>query len=93
MGAACLATTSATVVTSLTALASVEANETEQATALGRFRSRGQLGRALGPIVAVALYWMSGPTVCYAIGATLMSVIYLRSTSGVLRVEAKGKRE
>lgn len=73
--AACLAYTSATVVTCLTALASLQCDEAGEATikgqkqlakgaALGRFRSAGQLGRAFGPIVATAVYWTVGPSIC-----------------------------
>ncbi|WVF65796.1 hypothetical protein IAT40_000533 [Kwoniella sp. CBS 6097] len=34
--------------------------------ALGGFRSRGQLGRAIGPLLASSVYWVYGPTVAYA---------------------------
>jgi hypothetical protein len=65
--ALCFAFTSATVVNSLTALASLQcddATESEQNSpstssqlakgkALGRFRSSGQLGRAIGPLLGV----------------------------------------
>ena len=66
MAAICMAFTSATVVNALTALASLQCNEggADQSTgkvieehpelakgkALGKFRSSGQLGRAIGPI-------------------------------------------
>lgn len=66
-GAICLAFTSATVVTSLTAFASLQCDEGgfDQETgkpleehpqltkgkALGQFRSSGQLGRAIGPLL------------------------------------------
>jgi hypothetical protein len=64
--AACLAFTSATVVSSLTALASLQCDddvptpagvgmkmtqELAKGRALGSFRSAGQLGRALGPLL------------------------------------------
>ena len=62
--AACLAFTSATVVSSLTALASLQcddaptvgvdmkvARQLAKGRALGSFRSAGQLGRALGPLL------------------------------------------
>jgi len=62
--AACLAFTSATVVSSLTALASLQCDdvfsggvntevsqELAMGRALGSFRSAGQLGRALGPLL------------------------------------------
>ncbi|KAI0304236.1 MFS DHA1 sub-family [Russula brevipes] len=41
--------------------------------ALGRFRSSGQLGRAIGPLLACASYWTFGPSVTYAIGAVAMT--------------------
>jgi len=63
MAAVCMAFTSATVVNALTALASLQCNEGEttgkvigehpelaKGKALGKFRSSGQLGRAIGPI-------------------------------------------
>ena len=69
-GAACLAFTSATVVNALTAAASLQCDEGVQAEsgkpnepphpalakgrALGEFRSAGQLGRAIGPILGEA---------------------------------------
>jgi hypothetical protein len=65
--AALLAVTSATVVTSLTALASLQTDEDQggaevdsadrlpKGAVLGRFRSVGQLGRALGPIFSTSV--------------------------------------
>ena len=55
--AVCLAFTSATVVNSLTALASLQCDDTSEhpklakGEALGHFRSSGQLGRAIGPLL------------------------------------------
>ncbi|OCF43363.1 hypothetical protein I317_02801 [Kwoniella heveanensis CBS 569] len=43
--------------------------------ALGMFRSRGQLGRAIGPILASSLYWVYGPTVAYAGLAGCLGVV------------------
>lgn len=70
--AVCMAFTSATVVNSLTAFASLQCDEPgiDEATgkpveehpdlvkgkALGRFRSAGQLGRAIGPILGMFLF-------------------------------------
>ena len=58
LAAGCMAITSATVVTALTANASLQCSEdtTEhpdlaKGKALGQFRSAGQLGRALGPLL------------------------------------------
>lgn len=40
----------------------------DKGSTLGTHRSRGQLGRALGPLVATVLYWVYGPLVAYAFG-------------------------
>ena len=68
--AVCLAFTSATVVNALTAHASLQCDETldektgkpqeanpelAKGQALGRFRSSGQLGRAIGPLLGTCL--------------------------------------
>lgn len=72
LAAAFLAFTSATVVNSLTAAASLQCDDDSDSKtaikhpqlakgrALGGFRSSGQLGRALGPLLACALYWTVG---------------------------------
>ncbi len=69
--AVCLAFTSATVVNSLTSFASLQCDETIDADtgkvveehpelakgkALGKFRSSGQLGRAIGPLLGTYIY-------------------------------------
>ncbi|KAG6869285.1 hypothetical protein C0993_000038 [Termitomyces sp. T159_Od127] len=90
-GAICLAFTSATVVNALTAYASlqcdeggfdditgkpkVEHPELAKGRALGQFRSSGQLGRALGPLLACVSYWTFGPSVTYAASALVMLAI------------------
>jgi len=96
--ATCLAFTSATVVNSLTALASLQCDEpTRDAAgkitaetpglvkgrALGEFRSSGQLGRALGPLLACGLYWTLGPSTTYSLGTVAMTAIafHMRSIS------------
>ncbi|KAG0258941.1 hypothetical protein DFQ27_004371 [Actinomortierella ambigua] len=43
--------------------------------ALGRFRSWGQLGRAMGPIAACSLYWRVGPMLCYGIASVLVAFV------------------
>ncbi|KAF8318207.1 MFS DHA1 sub-family [Clavulina sp. PMI_390] len=43
--------------------------------ALGGFRSSGQLGRALGPLLACAMYWTAGPTITYATSGVLMFIL------------------
>ncbi|KAI9476235.1 MAG: major facilitator superfamily domain-containing protein [Benjaminiella poitrasii] len=79
LGVTLLAFTSGTVVNCLTSLASLQCHEDEnredalsKGRALGEFRSYGQLGRSLGPISACGLYWIFGPSVCYALGAVCM---------------------
>lgn len=92
VAAICLAFTSATVVNSLTSYASLQCDEgvVDQDTgkvtqehpelakgkALGQFRSSGQLGRALGPLLACGLYWTFGPSKTYAGSAVLMYGVY-----------------
>jgi hypothetical protein len=82
-----MAFTSATVVNSLTAFASLQCDEgidndtgkpvvehpqLAKGKALGQFRSSGQLGRAIGPLLACASYWTFGPSITYAVGAAAM---------------------
>ncbi|KAF8591415.1 MFS general substrate transporter [Ramaria rubella] len=92
--AVCLAFTSATVVNSLTAFASLQCDDAgvnentgkpneehpqlAKGQALGRFRSSGQLGRAIGPLLACALYWTVGPSVTYAVAGIAMSALVMR---------------
>ncbi|KII95068.1 hypothetical protein PLICRDRAFT_98279 [Plicaturopsis crispa FD-325 SS-3] len=89
--AVCMAFTSATVVNSLTAYASLQCDEggVDKVTgkpveehpqlvkgkALGKFRSSGQLGRAIGPLLACASYWTFGPSTTYAVSAVAMVIL------------------
>ncbi|KAF7332006.1 MFS DHA1 sub-family [Mycena kentingensis (nom. inval.)] len=90
--AVCLAFTSATVVNSLTAFASLQCDEQSvdpitgkpkehsqltKGKALGHFRSSGQLGRALGPLLACASYWTFGPSLTYSLSAVAMIALSL----------------
>jgi len=43
--------------------------------ALGEFRSAGQLGRAIGPLLACASYWTFGPSTTYATSAAAMIAV------------------
>lgn len=86
--AVCMAFTSATVVNSLTAFASLQCDEgvfdevtgkpveehpqLAKGKALGQFRSSGQLGRAIGPLLACASYWTFGPSYTYGVSALAM---------------------
>ncbi|KAG5639265.1 hypothetical protein H0H81_004926 [Sphagnurus paluster] len=93
-GAVCLAFTSATVVNSLTAFASLQCDEggfdditgkpvsehpqLAKGKALGNFRSSGQLGRAIGPLLgttACASYWTFGPSITYGVSGFAMLAI------------------
>ncbi|KIJ70067.1 hypothetical protein HYDPIDRAFT_171977 [Hydnomerulius pinastri MD-312] len=90
MAAICLAFTSATVVSSLTSYASLQCDEgidkdtgkpvhehpqLSKGAALGLFRSSGQLGRAIGPLLACASYWTFGPSATYGISALAMMLL------------------
>ncbi|KIR55358.1 hypothetical protein I315_01944 [Cryptococcus gattii Ru294] len=90
VAATCLAYTSATVVTGLTAAAAGCCDERypllQRGRALGKFRSRGQLGRAVGPLLASLLYWMEGPSVAYlTLAMCLGGVLILAPRGGVQR--------
>ncbi|RKP03663.1 hypothetical protein CXG81DRAFT_7954, partial [Caulochytrium protostelioides] len=77
LAAALLAFTSATVSSSLASWASLLAPHAagHHGAVLGRFRSIGQLGRALGPLTAAVTYWMLGSDVCYTIGAVALALL------------------
>ncbi|KAL4900018.1 hypothetical protein BDW74DRAFT_105005 [Aspergillus multicolor] len=68
-----LAVTSATVVTGLNALGSLEAKEEERGVVLGRLRSWGQVGRAAGPLLFCSLFWWVGREVAYLTGSVVMA--------------------
>ncbi|KAL5338806.1 MFS general substrate transporter [Aspergillus crustosus] len=70
--AAFLAVTSATVVTGLNSLGSLEAREEERGVVLGRLRSWGQVGRAAGPLLFCSLFWWVGREVAYTTGGVVM---------------------
>ncbi|KAF3934984.1 hypothetical protein ABW19_dt0210633 [Dactylella cylindrospora] len=75
LAAFCLAITSATVVTGLTALASFRVGEEDRGRRLGAFRGSGQIGRACGPVLFCSLYWWAGREVAYGIGAVSMVLV------------------
>lgn len=72
LAATFLAITSATVVSGLNTLSSLEASSDERGGKLGILRSYGQLGRGLGPILFTSVYWWAGRGVAYALGAVGM---------------------
>ncbi|OCF75012.1 hypothetical protein I204_03860 [Kwoniella mangroviensis CBS 8886] len=86
--ATCLSYTSATVVTGLTASAASLVDEQQRGKALGGFRSKGQLGRAVGPLLASSIYWVRGPTVAYATLAGCLVVVY-----GLARTQVDSKKK
>lgn len=65
---------SATVVSCLTSLISAVHSCADKGALAGVFRSIGALARALGPIIASTLFWLSGPTFCYMAGGTLLLI-------------------
>lgn len=67
-----LAITSATVVTGLNSLGSLEAGPRERGIVLGRLRSWGQFGRALGPVLFCSFFWWVGRQVAYTVGGVVM---------------------
>ncbi|KAJ2888087.1 hypothetical protein FB639_000878 [Coemansia asiatica] len=79
IGALGFAIASATVVNCLNSMVSLVgvAENTNGGTGkrLGDFRSTGQIGRALGPMFACSVYWLSGATTCYFVGSIAVAVI------------------
>lgn len=73
VAASCLAVTSATVVSGLNALGSLEARAGEQGGKLGVLRSCGQLGRGLGPLLFTSVYWWAGSGTAYTLGCAGMA--------------------
>ncbi|KAH8704237.1 putative tetracycline transporter [Talaromyces proteolyticus] len=93
--AACfLAVTSATVVTGLNSLGSLEAGDDERGVILGRLRSWGQFGRAFGPVVFCSFFWWVGREVAFTAGGVAMlgvcGLVFLALKTPVGK-ESKGK--
>jgi MFS family permease len=58
---------------------------------MGSFRSKGQLGRALGPLLGCSVYWLMGGVVSYlmnAVGA-LMAVMLIVNVSPPSKIKSK----
>jgi len=70
-GALLYALASATVVSCLTATASLLAPVSQTARVLGYMRAGAQLGRTVGPAIFGALYWTHGSRAAYAVAAGL----------------------
>lgn len=60
---------SAVVVSCLTSMTSIYALSSNKGTELGRLRSYGQLGRAIGPLFVSSLYWWQGSKTAYSVTA------------------------
>lgn len=95
----CLSYTSSTAVTGLMASAAGCCDEDDavagkdglpRGRSLGKFRSAGQLGRALGPLLATSMYWVQGPTVTYAISC--VALMALAGSMGRLLKEEKARQ-
>lgn len=76
-GLGVLAVGSAFTNPSLSALVSLYTPESHQGQALGIFRSLGALARAVGPLIAAALYWQLGSVAPYVGGAVWMLLPFL----------------
>ena len=64
----------------LTAFVSLYSGEREQGRVMGAFRSSGSLGRAIGPLMAAAMYWYFGSQVSYLYGSCiLLAPLFLAS--------------
>ena len=87
-----LAVTSATVVTGLNSLGSLEARENERGASLGRLRSWGQAGRAAGPVLFCTLFWWAGREVAYTVGSVAMLGV-CTIAFGALRSPAISKKK
>ena len=90
LGVSLFSFASSVVVSCLTSITSFYAKKELRGTELGKLRSYGQLGRALGPIFVSALYWTQGSLVCYAIvaGLVLLPILQLRKVSKIIRSHA-----
>ncbi|KAF7532646.1 hypothetical protein G7054_g7759 [Neopestalotiopsis clavispora] len=88
LAATFLAVTSATVVSGLNTLSSLEAGADERGGKLGNLRSFGQLGRGLGPILFTSMYWWTGRGPAYALGAVGMA-----SVAGIVMLRLKSPPE
>ncbi|KAJ2783607.1 hypothetical protein GGI15_002522 [Coemansia interrupta] len=87
-GALGFAVASATVVNCLNSMVSLvgaaaDGSASSTGRKLGDFRSAGQIGRALGPMFACSLYWLSGAASCYIVGTAAVAVITLTFVASI----------
>ncbi|KAJ1562890.1 hypothetical protein HK096_007840 [Nowakowskiella sp. JEL0078] len=57
--------------------------------ALGRFRSLGQLGRSIGPILACSVYWILGPKIAYIVSAVLLLFVLVLFSTWTVKLIGK----
>jgi hypothetical protein len=88
---------SATVSTCLASLVSFHSDhddaEGNQGERMGRFRSSGQLGRALGPLVTCFIYWSTNAVFCFTLGAIGELALALLVMMRLRAVKPKTKHE
>merc|ERR1712223_812260 len=77
LGLAFYALSTSVVVPCMTTLVSHYGTVSQKGIVMGVYRSLGALGRAMGPVVASVLYWMTGPEICYSIGGLGLIIPYL----------------
>ena len=63
---------------SMSSLASLLANENEQGTILGLFRSAGSFARAIGPLLAAFAYFFFGAQTAYILGAFTVAIALMK---------------
>lgn len=68
------AISTAFVVTCMTSLASKHGDDNQKGTMLGIFRSLGALARAIGPVVASTMFWMTGSMITYILGGAALLI-------------------
>uniref|UniRef100_A0A914EF23 Major facilitator superfamily (MFS) profile domain-containing protein n=1 Tax=Acrobeloides nanus TaxID=290746 RepID=A0A914EF23_9BILA len=90
-GLALYSIASAIVVPSLTTLISNLSPEHEKGGTMGVFRSIGALARACGPIFGASMFWLCGPTFCYAFGGFLLAIPLIMLRSVERNAELKSK--
>ncbi len=77
VGLTLYALSTAVCVPCMTTMVSAYGDASQKGIVTGVFRSLGALGRALGPMAASALYWMTGPELCYCLGGLGLLIPYV----------------
>lgn len=67
----------AVVVPGLSTMVSSYGSPGQKGTIMGILRSLGALGRAVGPIVAASVYWLTGAQVCFTVCSALFLLPFL----------------